>query len=245
MTIAPGAPYLEWRGLRKTVNRRPLFAVERLGLQTGRCLLLSGANGVGKTTLLKIIAGLETPDAGEVYREGQRLTLRDARRVCRRDVIYLHQQPYLFDATVADNVAYGLRGTGRTRAEIAWLVDQALAAVDIAPLARRSAHELSGGEKQRVALARALVLSPRLLLLDEPLANLDEESRARAYFLIQRLRADRIGVVITAHELHRLANLCDLHLKLEGGALRVVGERDDESSARVQPLRAAIEREMK
>jgi tungstate transport system ATP-binding protein len=215
-------PLLRLRDIRKTLpGGRLLLAIEALDIRAGGCLLLSGPNGVGKTTLLKIIAGLEPPDHARVDYRGASLAWPAARRRYRRDVIYLHQQAYLFDRSVSENVTYGLRGLGLPRAQIGERVERALELCGLSHLAGRNARELSGGEKQRVALTRALVLSPRVLLLDEPFAGLDEESRNRTGFLIRRLKSEQVGMVVTSHVLPPLAGIADEHLELRAGRLAV------------------------
>ncbi|MFQ5938345.1 MAG: ATP-binding cassette domain-containing protein, partial [Acidiferrobacterales bacterium] len=113
----------------------------------------------------------------------------------------------------------GLRRSSMPRVEVSQRVADALEWAGLSHLAARNARQLSGGEKQRVALARARVLSPRLLLLDEPVASMDYESRERTYVLIQRLRSEGMAVIVTSHELQRLASLGNLHLHLHAGAL--------------------------
>lgn len=214
------APLLRLTDVRKTLpGGRQLLDIEELSVNAGRCLLLTGPNGVGKTTLLKILSGLDPPDHAFVEYHGVRLPWPAARRRYRHDVIYLHQQAYLFDCSVTGNVTYGLRSLGLSRAEIARRVDQALEWGGLSHLVGRNARELSGGEKQRVALTRALVLMPRVLLLDEPFSGLDEESRNRTGFLIQRIKSERVGVVVTSHELLPLAGIADEHVELSDGRL--------------------------
>lgn len=229
------AALLTFYGLEKSrADGRRLLDIARLGIPAGSCLLLTGENGAGKTTLLKIIAGLEAPDTAEVEYRGKRLPWHAAQRFYRHDVIYLHQQPYLFDSSVADNIAYGLKRASIAKAEIVRRVEQALEWAGLGALAARNARKLSGGEQQRVALTRAWVLSPRVLLLDEPLASMDHESRERSYFLIQRLKTEGIGVVIASHEFERLAAVADVHLRLDAGTLRA-----DTLRAPKRPLEAA------
>jgi tungstate transport system ATP-binding protein len=214
------APLLRIRGLRKTLaGNRLLLDIDDFAIAPGSCTLLTGPNGVGKTTLLKILGGLEPPDTAQVEYGGATLGWAAARRRFRRDVIYLHQQAYLFDRSVAENVAYGLRGTGHARAEVTRRVAQVLDWTGLAHLAGRSARELSGGERQRVAFARAIVLAPRALLLDEPLAGLDEEARNRTVFLIQRLKSDAIAVVLTSHDPLPSLGVVERHFELRDGRL--------------------------
>jgi tungstate transport system ATP-binding protein len=213
-------PLLQLLGVRRTLpGGRCLLDIDTLEIRSGTCLLLTGPNGAGKTTLLKIIAGLAPPDgAGVVYRN-RHLPWAAARRHYCRDVIYLHQQAYLFDRSVTDNVRYGLRRFGQVRTNDDERVQQALEWGGLAHLAKRNARELSGGERQRVALARALILKPRVLLMDEPFSGLDENARSRLGFLIQRIKSDGVGMVVTSHELLPLAGIADHHLELHNGRL--------------------------
>ncbi|HYA38770.1 MAG TPA: ABC transporter ATP-binding protein [Candidatus Methylomirabilis sp.] len=230
-------PLLRLRDIRKTLpTGRQLLDIEALDIHAGGCLLLTGPNGAGKTTLLKIISGLEPPDHALVDYLGTSLAWPAARRRYRRDVIYLHQQAYLFDRSVMDNVTYGLHhGFGLPRAQIGKRVERALELCGLSHLAGRNARELSGGEKQRVALTRALVLSPRVLLLDEPFAGLDDESRNRTGFLIKRLKSEQVGMVVTSHELLPLAGIADEHLDLRAGRLVVPTRTVPRASAGGRP----------
>ena len=213
-------PILRFRALEKwTSQTRRLLNIDELSVFAGRCTMITGANGTGKTTLLKIMAGLDEPDAAHVDYNGCSQDWQTAHRRFRRDVIYLHQHAYLFDCSVARNIAYGLQERRLSRATREAEVSRALAWADLEHLANRNARELSGGEKQRVALTRAFVLAPRVLLLDEPFAGLDEESRSRACFLIQRLKSENVGLIVTSHELLGLAGVFDLHLELRSGKL--------------------------
>ncbi len=217
--MSGGSALLTFHELKKSVVDRMLLDIARFDIPAAACALLTGENGAGKTTLLKIVAGLEAPDTAEVEYRGRRLPWHRAQRHYQRDVIYLHQQPYLFDSTVVDNIAYGLKRAGWAKAAVAARVEQALDWAGLAPLAKRNARKLSGGEQQRVALTRAWVLAPRVLLLDEPLASMDHEARERTYFLIQRLKSEGIAIVIASHELECLGGLADVHLHLDEGRL--------------------------
>ncbi len=212
-------PLMQFLNLQKYLGGRWLLDIPELTIRRAGCMILSGDNGAGKTTLLKIVAGLEPPDSADVSYRGKLLPWRAAHRDLRRNVVYLHQTPYLFDRSVTANIAYGLYHAGMTRADVKAKVTQTLEWAGLGHLAKRNARQLSGGEKQRVALARARILSPQLLLLDEPMASMDYESRERTYFLIQRLKSEGIGVVITSHEFQRIASLADEHVHLQGGKL--------------------------
>lgn len=205
---------LRLEDLRKSIGDRLLLEIERFEIGEGVCLLLSGRNGAGKSTLLKIIAGLEAPDRSDVVYQGKTLRWRQARRQLQRDVVYLHQHPYLFDRSVEENVGYGLKLAGVEKKAIADKVAQALEWAGLTHLAGKNALRLSGGEKQRVALTRARVLSPKLLLLDEPFASMDLESRQQGLFFIRRLTSEGIGTIVTTHEPSVAQVLGDEHLHL-------------------------------
>lgn len=165
-------------GLRRSF-RRSGFAldVDRIEVPAGEILALLGPSGSGKSTLLHILGLLERPDAGRVLLGGREVAPGD--RDARLAMAAVFQRPYLFKGTVAQNVGYGLSMRGISGAERARKVSAALERVGLAGLERRGAGALSGGEAQRVSLARALVLEPQVLLLDEPLANLDAVLRRR------------------------------------------------------------------
>ncbi|WP_455222150.1 molybdenum cofactor guanylyltransferase MobA [Kaarinaea lacus] len=186
--------------LRKTRGKTGLLDINDFDIPAKKCIVLSGRNGAGKTTLLKILAGLEAPDSAELVYQGKTLSWKSARPLLQHDVVYLHQQAFMFDRTVMENVAYGLRFSGLSRTRINELTQQALAWAGLTHLADRNAKQLSGGEKQRVALTRARILKPKLLLLDEPVANMDMESREKTMTLIQRLKFEGVTTIVTSHE---------------------------------------------
>jgi tungstate transport system ATP-binding protein len=211
-------PLLSVQGLRKAYGDRILLDIERMELQCGTSHLLMGDNGVGKTTLLRILAGLERAQAGTFSFDGVRYDEAAARARLAPRMIYVHQHSCLFNTSVKDNIGYGLAGipkserTARVQAGMAW--------ANVEHLAKVPPHRLSGGEKQRVALARARVLSPELLLLDEPTANLDDAAREQVAELIRHMRDANNCVLIATHDhdLIKLENV--IHWRLEGGRLR-------------------------
>lgn len=196
--------------------------------------LLTGPNGSGKTTLLRILAGLLKPDRATVSIDNNQWRPGSWSRHqanLRHDVCYLHQHPYLFDASVFDNVAYGLRRRGLDNDQIRHLVNEALQATSLDHLSRRHCTKLSGGEKQRVAMVRTWVLKPRLLLLDEPVANMDKTSRNRCFALINQMQQDKIAVVLTSHEPQLGELQLSRHLHLYQGRMTVKELPNHESTS--------------
>lgn len=187
------SPLLEVHHISKAFSGTPVLRDVSLRVAEGETVVLLGASGSGKTTLLRIIAGLETPDSGRVIFAGRDLA---GVPVHRRGFGLMFQDLALFPhLNVFDNVAFGLRMVGLSRAEIAARVEEALNLVGLSGFARRDVHTLSGGERQRVALARSLAPRPRLLMLDEPLGALDRVLRDQ---LIGELRDILKGVGVTA-----------------------------------------------
>jgi len=209
-------------GIRKCYGTKTVLEVESLTIAEGRLYTLTGPNGAGKSTLLSILAFLSPPTEGEVYYAGQRVDWdRESVRDKRRKVTLLHQSPYLFGGTVRANVAFGLKARGIKGDEQRQIVDEALDTVGLRGFGERKARELSGGEAQRVALARALALKPDVLLLDEPLANIDRESATVLETVIASLPARGTTVVMTTHDPDHPARLNGDSIVLERG--RVVG----------------------
>ncbi len=190
---------------------------QSLGIHT--VTVLFGPSGAGKTTVLRSIAGLDTPDAGSIVCCGE-VWFDGARRVNRppqkRRVGYLSQDYAVFPhLTVRGNVAYGARG---------WAVDGLLARFELAELAGRYPRQLSGGQLQRVALARALAAQPRLLLLDEPLSALDAPTRLRMRTDLRQLLAGvQIPAILVTHDRTEALALGDSIAIMIGGKLRQAG----------------------
>jgi len=224
--MAEAQPLLTITGLSKSLQGRSILNVDRLEIGKGQCVLLRGANGAGKTTLLKIIAGLLKPDAGQLCLDGVTGTWRVVAPLLRKHIVYLHQRPYLFDCSVAANVGYGLRRRGVPGHQITARVTQSLDRAGLSHLAERNANQLSGGETQRVALARARVLSPRVLLLDEPMAGMDRDARRRTDELLRSLRSEDTGLIVTSHELDSNAHWWDAEFELENGQLHALAQDD-------------------
>ena len=212
-------PLLLFRGIEKNFAETNILRNVDISLYPGKCILLSGNNGSGKTTLLKIIAGLETPSRAEIELSGKSHSWKSAIRSIRREIIYLHQQPYLLSGTVESNVSYGLRFTHLNRKQLRESVKEALEWAGLADVAKQQAKTLSGGVQQRVAFTRAWILKPKVLLLDEPMANMDIESREQACDLLKRMKSEGMSIVITSHDMNIFDGLIDSHFSLSDGKL--------------------------
>ena len=213
---------LALRDVRRRHGGRDTLDIPALDVVAGEVLAVIGPNGAGKSMLLRVLGLLERPDAGQVLVEGRAVDAREALRE-RRRMATVFQEPLLADATVADNVALGLRFRGVSAAMAATRGARWLERLGVARLAGRRARTLSGGEAQRVALARALVLEPEVLLLDEPFAGLDSPGRAALLSdLGAILRADRTTTVLVTHERGEALALADRVAVLIEGRLRQV-----------------------
>ena len=212
-------PLLLFRGIEKTYAETNILRNVDISLYPGKCILLSGNNGSGKTTLLKIIAGLVAPSLAEIELSGKSHSWKSAIRSIRREIIYLHQQPYLLSGTVESNVSYGLRFTNLNRKQLRESVKEALEWAGLADVAKHQAKTLSGGVQQRVAFTRAWILKPKVLLLDEPMTNMDIESRDQAGALLKRMKSEGMSIVLTSHDMNIFDGLIDSHFSLSDGKL--------------------------
>jgi putative ABC transport system ATP-binding protein len=222
----PAVLRLENLGKRYSPDRPAIFEGLELELRQGEYLAVMGESGVGKSTLLNVLAGLDQPDSGRVFLEGVDLSTvdDDAITLLRRRVVgfvfqAFHVLPYL---SVEQNVALPLDLLGVTEPERGRRTAQMLAAVGIAPLAARYARELSGGEVQRIAIARALVHRPRLLLADEPTGNLDPRSAAQTLALLRAQVKANAGAGILITHSRAAAETADRILVLDGGGLKPI-----------------------
>lgn len=203
------APLLSVSALHKRFGARVLFDGAQMALEAGHGYVLSGANGSGKTTLLRMIAGLETAQQGRLQFRDETVAAEKIPEAWRRDIVYVHQQPYLFHTTIEKNLEYGLARRGVARMEMRARVREALGWAGLMDRRDVPPQKLSGGEAQRAALARARLLNPALLLLDEPTANLDGHARQQVLELVTALCIADHTVVIASHdpEIRRLAIL--------------------------------------
>jgi iron(III) transport system ATP-binding protein len=193
-----------------------------LAIEEGELFTLLGPSGCGKTTLLRVIAGFHTPEAGEI-----RFDNRVVNRIPphRREAAMVFQNYALFPhLSVQDNVAYGLRARKVPRHETARRVAEILRNVQLEGLENRTPSQLSGGQQQRVALARALVISPQILLMDEPLSNLDTRLRVSMREEIRRIQKHLgITTVYVTHDQEEAMAISDRIAILNGGRIEQVG----------------------
>jgi ABC-type Fe3+/spermidine/putrescine transport system ATPase subunit len=209
---------LELREVSKDFATQRAVTGVSLQIPRGAFFSLLGPSGCGKTTVLRMVAGFETPSSGEVWLNGARV---DHLPPYRRNVNTVFQSYALFPhLTVQENVAFGLRGASDAAARVARVLEQ----VRLEGKASRRPHELSGGERQRVALARAIVLQPDVLLLDEPLSALDPQLRKQVRGELRDLQR-RIGVtfLFVTHDQEEALSLSDQIAVMHAGSVEQVG----------------------
>ncbi len=217
-----GAPVVEVRRLRIWYGETEVVRDVSLAVGSGEIVSLLGPSGCGKTTTLRAIAGFIVPDVGAVFLHGRDVTETPPHQ---RNIGMVFQGYALFPhLSVADNVAYGLRMRKVARAEIAERVARALALVQLGDFAGRRPKQLSGGQQQRVAIARALVIEPAVLLLDEPLSNLDAKLRQEMRVELRRLlKATQVASIFVTHDQEEAMVLSDHIVLMKAGQVEQRG----------------------
>jgi ABC-type Fe3+/spermidine/putrescine transport system ATPase subunit len=222
--------HLVMSGLTKAFGAAPVVDHVNFSIEEGEAVVLLGPSGCGKTTCLRMIAGFERPDAGEIRLRDRTLV---GPRVFvppeRRQMSVVFQSYALWPhLSVRENVGYGPTTAKASRAEVRRRTDEALAMVQLDGLADRYAHQLSGGQQQRVALARALVNEPALLLLDEPLSNLDTRLREEMRSEIKRIhRSLGVTMVYVTHDQAEALSLADRLVVMHAGRIVQIGTPEE------------------
>lgn len=216
---------LQLQNIEKSFDGTPVLRGISLDAAAGEFITLLGSSGCGKTTTLRIIAGLECPDAGRVLLEGRDVTDTPPNK---RDVNTVFQNYALFPhMTVAANIGYSLKLRRRPKEEIARAVAQALELVQLTGYENRMPGQLSGGQKQRVAIARALMRHPALLLADEPVASLDPVTGRQILELLRDIQQDRkLTILMNSHNLELSREFSNRLIGLNQGRVVFNGPAD-------------------
>jgi sulfate transport system ATP-binding protein len=219
-------PAASVRGLSKSFKKTRVLEDVSFDVGEGEALVLLGASGSGKTTILRIIAGLEQPDSGSVTLHGKDVTNLPARE---RGVGVIFQSYALFPRmTVEENIGYGLRIRGRRRSEVKEKVARLLELVHLEEHRKKYTSQLSGGQQQRVAIARTLAYEPQVLLFDEPFGALDAQTRVRLRREIRALLSDvHVPAVFITHDQEEALELGDRIAVLHAGHLEQVGTPEE------------------
>jgi len=221
-------PLLTVQDLRIEIDGRPLLVVPSLEVLRGEVLAVLGPNGAGKSTLLQALACLRESTTGTLTFAGQRVDLRAPTLDFRRRLAVVFQEPLLFDTTVAENVASGLKLRGLASALIHERVALWLERIGIQHLAHRQARTLSGGEAQRTSLARAFVLDPDLLLLDEPFSALDVPTREALLETFHRIQQHtHVTTLFVTHDRLEALRLGNRIAVIDKGEIAQIGTAEE------------------
>jgi tungstate transport system ATP-binding protein len=214
---------LQLESIKKSYGSVKALEDVSLEITGGKIIALLGINGAGKTTLLRILAGLEKQDKGSILFNGKRTNGRELRQIAS----LVFQRTAMFNRSVYDNLAYGLKIRGKKDEETREEITRALQAVGLRNFEKRKAKKTSGGEQQRIALVRAFLLNPSILLLDEPTANLDPNSAA----IIERAIMDRTNgkgiIILSTHNLSQAKRMANEVVHIYGGKIVEVGAPED------------------
>lgn len=217
---------LQLQNIHKSFDDTSVLRGIDLTIERGEFITLLGASGCGKTTTLRIIAGLEEPDSGRVLLENQDITSLAPNK---RNVNTVFQNYALFPhMNVADNVGYGLRIRKTPKSEIAEKVQNMLKLVQLEEYGKRMPDQLSGGQRQRIAIARAVINEPKVLLLDEPLGALDLKLRRQMQLELKRLQK-QLGItfIYITHDQEEAINMSDRIAVMKEGKLEQIGTPND------------------
>jgi lipopolysaccharide export system ATP-binding protein len=228
LSVTKGDAGLVIRGLRKSYKRRPVIRDVSMELSRGEVVALLGPNGSGKTTCFYVIAGLVSPEAGEVRIDGRDVTTLPMYRRARLGIGYLPQEVSIFRGlNVEDNILAVLEIALSDRHKRRERLEELLSEFSITHLRRAPALALSGGERRRVEIARCLAADPKYLLLDEPFAGVDPIAVGEIRHLVADLKRRGIGVLITDHNVRETLEIVDRAYILHDGKVLMSGTTDE------------------
>jgi tungstate transport system ATP-binding protein len=241
MNMVEHVPILEVKNLEVNRGGAILIQVPSFFIQEGEIFSLIGPNGAGKTTLLQTLSYLLKPFRGEIFFRGNRIGTNHSVLEYRRKLAMVFQEPLLFDTTVFNNVASGLKIRGVKRNEIRERVIEQLSRFGIGHLSDRSAKTLSGGEAQRTSLARAFALQPEILLLDEPFSSLDLPTRDSLIEDLEHiLQQTRTTAIFATHDRLEALRLSDRMAVMNGGQIIQIGSPEEIANYPVNELVASF-----
>ncbi len=219
---------LKAQHLEKIIKKTKIINDITLEVKSGEVVGLLGPNGAGKTTTFYMICGLIEATGGKIYLDNQDISNLPLHKRARLGIGYLPQESSIFkDLSVEENIALACEIIYKTKEEVKNRTDELLELLNIEPIRRRKAQNLSGGERRRCEIARALSLKPKFLLLDEPFAGVDPIAVADIQEIIKELSSLKIGILITDHNVRETLSICDKAYVIKDGSLLASGSAEE------------------
>ena len=212
--------FLEIKDIVKSFHNEHVVKTLNFQLEAHQTLSILGKSGCGKTTMLKTIAGLVSPDSGSIILNGERI---NDKKPSERNIVYLYQEDLLFPhLNIFENIAFGLRLKKLSNTDITERVSQMIKSLELEGQAKKMPNQLSGGQRQRVSFGRAIITEPSLLLLDEPFGSLDAGTRQRMQVLFKKLTKEyQITSLFVTHDLKEAVLMGDKIGYMQKGQLKV------------------------
>lgn len=222
---------IEVQNFRKSFDSKEVHKGVSFSVRQGECLGLIGGSGVGKSVILRSLIGLEKPDSGDIWIEGEEISKYNERQLVpiRKKVAYVFQNGALFDSmSVFDNLAYPLREhTQMSELEIQERIEQQLMEFGLNGAQKIFPAQLSGGMQKRVGLARAIIIGPKVVLYDEPTAGLDPYNTLKIQEMILRMKAKGITSIFVTHDMPSVMAVCDRIALLLEGRIQAIGRMEE------------------
>lgn len=218
--------WLDVKNLKKNYQNNEVLKDINFSLEKGKTLAILGKSGCGKTTLLKVLAGIEQSDEGSVYCSGKPILHLPLNQ---RNLVYLFQEPLIFPhLNVFDNIAFGLKVRKVTETEIKSRTHDMIEALELSNIMHKTTYELSGGQKQRVAFGRSLIINPDCLLLDEPFSSLDFQTRSSMQIFYKDVSARfNITTIFVTHDLKESIIMGDQFATMDSGILKLYTDKQE------------------